>query len=116
MGRPVAEGSSPPAGFDRVRRPEPGRVRDRDRAGKEALYSTAPSARPTAPVEMRCERCGAQMGLATGDALRLLRPPWLFNPLSRRLWSRCPACSRRAWLVVTPGPSLRALLSRPPTD
>ena len=109
----MTDGAATSSRFDRVRRPDPGEVRERDRTGTEALYSTAPSSRRSSPVEVRCERCDAQVGLSPVEALRLLRPPWVFNPISRRLWARCPACSRRSWLVVTAGPTLRMLLQRP---
>jgi hypothetical protein len=102
--------------FDRVPRPEAHVTRERDRHGKEALYSTAPGSRRTSPIEVHCQRCDARVGLSMGEALRLLRPPWFANPLARCLWTRCPACSRRSWLGVTAGPSLRLLLQRPPSD
>ncbi len=116
---PSSQGNPPPAGrtsprLDRVGRPRAS-AHERVRDGKEALYSTAPSARPTAPVEVRCERCDARLELGVLDGMRLLRPPWVLNPWSRRLWTRCPACSQRAWLQVTPGPTLRMLWERPPS-
>ncbi len=113
--------SGPPAGprtgaaarFDRVRRPDPATPRDRDASGKEALYSTSPAARAPSPVEVRCPRCGVHLGVSVRRSIGLLRPPWLLNPVTRRLWARCPACDRRAWLEVRAGPSLRAMLERP---
>jgi hypothetical protein len=102
--------------FDRVPRPDSHRAQERDRQGKEALYSTAPGSRRSSPIEVHCQRCDAQVGLSAGEALRLLRPPWFANPLSRCVWTRCPACSRRSWLGVAAGPSLRLLLQRPPSD
>lgn len=99
--------------FDRVSRPDPAAARDRDGRGKEALYSTSPTSRPARPIEVRCRRCDVRLGLPVREAVRLLRPPWLINPTTQRLWTRCPACSRRSWLEVRPGPPLRALLERP---
>ena len=100
--------------FDRVERPRPG-ARSRDAAGKEALYSTAPTAAPTRPIEVTCRRCGVTSGLTLTGAVRLLRPPMLANPLSGTLWTRCPACDRRSWLDASTGQALRALLDRRPS-
>lgn len=110
----MAEGSSGRnARFDRVSRPTPG-VRSRDAAGKEALYSTAPTAAPTRPLEVSCRRCGVTSGLTFAAALKLVRPPMLFNPLTGTMWARCPACARRSWLDASTGQALRALLDRRP--
>ena len=97
--------------LDRVVRPVPG-ARDRDADGKEALYSTAPTAAPTKPLEVRCRRCGVTSGLTLGEAVRLLRPPALANPLTGTLWATCPACGRRSWLDGSTGQALRALLGQ----
>lgn len=99
--------------FDRVARPTPG-AHARDASGKEALYSTAPTAAPSKPLQVACRRCGVTIGLTFGEALRLLRPPMLANPLTGTLWTRCPACDRRSWLDGSPGQALRALLDRRP--
>ena len=101
------------ARLDRVARPVPGAPR-RDAEGKEALYSTAPTAAPTKPLEVTCRRCGVTSGLTFGEAVRLFRPPMLANPLTGALWTRCPACDRRSWLDGSPGQALRALLDRRP--
>lgn len=100
--------------LDRVSRPVPGAQR-RDADGKEALYSTAPTAAPTKPIEVTCQRCGVTSGLGVAAALRLLRPPMIANPLTGRMWARCPACDRRAWLHASTGQALRALLDRRPS-
>ena len=99
--------------FDRVQRPTPG-ARQRDASGKEALYSTAPTAAPTQPLEVTCRRCGVTSGLTFAEGLRLLRPPMLANPLTGTMWARCPACDRRSWLDGSTGQALRALLDRRP--
>ena len=99
--------------FDRVSRPTPGAQR-RDADGKEALYSTAPTAAPTKPLQVTCRRCGVTSGLTMREALRLFRPPMLANPLTGTLWARCPSCGRRSWLDGSPGQALRALLDRRP--
>lgn len=101
------------ARLDRVERPRPG-ARQRDAAGKEALYSTAPTAAPTRPIEVTCRRCGVTSGLTLRGGLELLRPPMLANPLSGTMWTRCPACDRRSWLDASTGQALRALLDRRP--
>lgn len=98
--------------FDRVRKPDPGSSRHRAREGKEALYSTAPTAAPSSQVLVVCERCDVESGVSVVDAVRMLMPPFLWNPLSGRLWARCPACDRRSWLRVRKGQALRALLDR----
>lgn len=99
--------------LDRVTRPDAGRTRDRDEQGKEALYSTSPKAAPSEPVLVVCERCDIERGIGFGEALRLLKPPFFYNPASRRLWARCPTCERRSWLHVRSGQALRAFLDRP---
>lgn len=105
----MADGESP---FDRVSPPDPARRRPRDLQGKEALYSTAPTASPSTHLLVVCERCDVESGLNLWEARKLLRPPFLPNPLRRRLWGRCPACERRAWLHIRPGQALMAFLSR----
>jgi hypothetical protein len=100
--------------FDRVAKPDPRRGRPRDGLGKEALYTTAPTARPSPQVELRCHRCDVRMGVSILDVVRLLRPPFLYDPVRRRLWTRCPACEERAWVELRAGQALRVLLDRRP--
>lgn len=104
-----------PTGFERLRRPDPHRPRARDGLGKEALYSTAPTAQPTAQLVIHCRRCDARAGLRGREAVRLLTPPWFGDPVRRRLWTRCPSCLQRAWIEVRPGPALLVLLTRDPS-
>lgn len=104
------------ARFDRIRPTSATRSPRRDGQGKEALYSTAPSASPTAQVQLRCSRCGQQGELRLVEVTRLLRPPVVYNPRGGRLWARCPMCGRRAWLEVRAGQALRVLLQRTPRD
>lgn len=92
--------------FDRVLPPNPMRVRHRDVLGKRALYSVDPEANPTPLLRVRCERCEVERGLTAGRVLRLLLPPWLFNPCRRMLWARCPTCQRRTWLRLSLGPGI----------
>ncbi|MFO7778677.1 MAG: hypothetical protein R6V28_10010 [Nitriliruptoraceae bacterium] len=100
---------APSAAFDRITPPER-RVRGgRDGLGKEALYSTAPSAAPTTQVELHCRRCDVPFGLSVLGCCKLLRPPFLVDPLHRRVWTRCPACQRYAWIDVATGQALRVL-------
>ena len=100
---------APLAAFDRIAAPD-GRVRsERDGLGKEALYSTAPSAAPTTQVELHCRRCDVPFGLSVLACCKLLRPPFLVDPLRRRVWTRCPACQRYAWIDVATGQALRVL-------
>ncbi len=101
---PEAGGTS--ATFDRVVPPNPMRVRHRDVLGKRALYSVDPESNPTPLLIVRCERCEAERGLTAGNVLRLLRPPWVFNPCRLALWARCPTCQRRTWLRLRPGPGI----------
>jgi hypothetical protein len=100
--------------LDRITGPVAPR-RPRDVAGKEALYSTAPSAAPTSQVQVRCPRCDVETGISVAGFLRTLRLPVLWNPLKRTLWSRCPTCGKRSWLQVRKGQVLRALLDRSPS-
>lgn len=99
--------------FDRVKAPSPAELRRRDQAGKEALYSTAPSAPKEASVLVVCPRCDVESAMSLWEAKRLLRPPLVALPHKRELWARCPACARRGWLHVRLGPSLRGLLKLP---
>lgn len=102
------------ARFDRVSRPDPTRARPRPGDGKEALYSTAPTAAPTSQIEIRCRRCDVLTGRSLVGLLALLRPPFLWDPLRDRLWTRCPVCQRYSWLEVRTGQALRVLLHRTP--
>ena len=97
--------------FDRIKPPRPA-ARERDSQGKEALYSTAPTAAPTRPIHVTCRRCGVERGLTFREALTLVRPPVLINPATGVGWLRCPTCQKRSWVEVTTGQSLRALLSK----
>ncbi len=99
-------GTSP--AFDRIRPPGSAPT-GRDDLGKEALYSTAPSAAPTSQVELRCRRCDVPFGLSLVKMVRLLTPPFLVDPVRRRLYSRCPQCGHYAWLEVRTGQALRVL-------
>jgi hypothetical protein len=100
---------APSARFDRVGTTG---QRRRDGLGKEALYSTAPTSAPTAQVELRCRRCDVPFGLSVVGVAKLLKPPFLWDPVRGRLWTRCPACKRRSWLQVRTGQALRVLLDR----
>lgn len=102
------------AAFDRVAMPDPRRGRPRDGLGKEALYTTAPTASPSPQVELRCSRCDVRMGVSVLDVVRLLKPPFLYDPVRRRLRTRCPACGERAWVELRVGQALRVLLERRP--
>lgn len=97
--------------FDRVRRPTPGAA-GRDADGKEALYSTAPTAGTSKPIAVSCRRCGVEQHIGVTDAAKLLLPPSLWNPITSTMWSRCPSCGKRSWLDISPGQALRALLGR----
>lgn len=108
-GRPRTSSS-----FDRIAPPDPARTRRRDGTGKEALYSTAPTAAPAPQVELRCRSCGVPVGTSVLGLVRLVAVPFLVDPLRRRLWTRCPACDRRTWLELRMGPALRVLLERGP--
>lgn len=95
--------------LDRVHRPATSSPRPRDAVGKEALYSTAPSATPSSPIQVLCRRCDVEAGVSVGGFVRLLKPPVLWNPVTGRLWTRCPTCDRRTWLRLRQGQALRAL-------
>ena len=101
--------------FDRVRAPDAAGRSRRDVQGKEALYSTAPGAPPSAHVLVVCPRCDVETGLRYLQVVKLLKPPVVYNPVTRRLWAKCPTCEQRAWLSVRPGQALRALLGRDET-
>lgn len=104
----------PASKFDRVRPPSSSRARERDQRGKEALYSTAPGAQPSSQVLVVCDRCDVESGINVLELARVLVPPVAWNPLTRKLWARCPACAERSWLKVRQGQALRALLKREP--
>lgn len=98
--------------LDRVSRPDPTVAQPRDGQGKEALYSTAPTASPSAQVLLWCERCDVEKGVSVLGLARALTPPVLYNPVTRRIWARCPSCRRRSWLDVRSGQVLRVLWDR----
>lgn len=100
--------------LDRVSKPDPRSPRRRDGQGKEALYSTAPSAAPSSQVLVLCRRCDVESGVSVLGLVRTLKPPALINPATRHLWATCPACRRRSWLEVRAGQALRVLLDRSP--
>jgi predicted RNA-binding Zn-ribbon protein involved in translation (DUF1610 family) len=93
-------------GLDRVEAPDPSRPRQGDVKGRRALYSVDSTANPTPVVIVRCPACGVERGLTIQQAGTLLRPPFVMNPLSRRMWTRCPTCGERAWLRVERGPGV----------
>jgi hypothetical protein len=98
--------------LDRVSRPDGSRHRPHE--GKEALYSTAPTAAPSSQVLLVCRRCDVESGLSLVELASLAVPPFVWNPLTGFLWARCPACERRSRLYVRKGQALRALLDRTP--
>jgi hypothetical protein len=100
------------AKFDRVAPPRPRRPAERDGRGKEALYSTAPGAAPSAQVLVHCHRCDVESGIGLVEMAKVLRPPFVWNPVTGGLWARCPACGHRSRLDVRKGQALRALLDR----
>ncbi len=105
-------GQTPNPKFDRVARPQTPRARDRDDAGKEALYSTSPEAPTSGIVNVVCRRCASRSSLSARQAIKLLKPPMVFNPLkiSAPIWAKCPACSKRSWLHLEPGDAVKAYL------
>jgi DNA-directed RNA polymerase subunit RPC12/RpoP len=74
--------------------------------GKRALYSVDPEATPMYAAIVACPRCGVERGLVTREAVTLLRPPWIVNPLTRTLYTRCPTCEHRVWLRIRLGPGI----------
>jgi hypothetical protein len=107
-------GPAAPSAHDRFDRISVRRDRPRDGLGKEALYSTAPTAAPTTQVELRCTRCDVPFGLSVVAMAKLVLRPFVWDPIRGRLWTRCPSCERRAWLTVRAGQALRVLLDRRP--
>ena len=102
-------------GLDRVQAPDPARPRRRDPAGKDALYTVAPTAPPPSFVYVSCPTCGVDRGLGVVELARLLRPPVLVNPVKvGRVWSRCPSCGARGWLQVRRGQASLGPWRRPP--
>ena len=97
--------------LDRVGRPG---GRPRSAEGKEALFSTAPTAPETSQLEVFCKRCGSVSGVDLIELPRMLVPPFLWNPASGFLWGRCPSCRHRARLQVSTGQALRALYEMMP--
>lgn len=97
---------SEPTGLDRVTRPDPTRPSGGDLRGKRALYSVDPDAHPTPAVIVRCPRCEVERPLAAREACRLLRPPFVADPLRGRVWTQCPTCERRVWLYARLGPGI----------
>lgn len=106
----MPEGTSPR--LDRVSKPDPRHPRSGGRHGKESLYSTAPGSAPSRPIVLACNRCEVERGMKLRESLAVLRPPFLLNPVTRKVWARCPTCHRRAWLQLRLGQSLRILLDR----
>lgn len=92
--------------LDRVGEP---RRKARTADGKEALFSTAPTAPQPPQVEVRCRRCGSQSSVDVAALPALLTPPSVWNPISGFLWGRCPSCRHRARLDVRTGQALRAI-------
>ena len=92
--------------LDRVGAPRGG---PRNAEGKEALFSTAPTAPETSQLEVFCRRYGTTSGVDLIEVPRMLVPPFLWNPASGLFWGRCPACRHRARLQVRTGQALRAL-------
>ena len=95
-----------PVSFDRVRPPDPMRLRRRDTRGKRALFSVDTESTPTHAIVVSCRKCGIERGVLREELLPLLAPPWIANPIARTLWARCPTCRRRTWLKVKLGPGI----------
>jgi ribosomal protein S27E len=104
----MADDRQPPTSQRLDRVGGPGRRR-RPSDGKEALFSTAPTAPQPPQVEVRCRRCGSMSGVGLQALPGLLTPPSLWNPISGFLWGRCPSCRHRARLDVRTGQALRAV-------
>lgn len=66
--------------------------------GRTLLYSSAPEAAGTVPVD--CGTCGARSRIGLVEVgLRMV--PSLFVPLRRYPhWMRCPSCERRTWCRI----------------
>ncbi len=94
------------SGLDRVDRPDPRTPPRADLQGKRALFSVDPDATPTPALIVRCRRCEVERSLGAREALSLFRPPWVANPITGTMWTRCPTCRRRAWLEVRLGPGI----------
>lgn len=113
MAEPADVGPRPSSRFDRVRPPDSAAARVRDHRGKEALFSTAPEAPPSTMGLVICERCDIEAGVDLKDVPAMLwPPPVVVNPITRKVWARCPACEQKSWLRVRQGQALRALLAR----
>lgn len=104
FGRPLERSGT--RGLDRVEAPDPMRPQPGDVHGKRALYSVDSDANPTPVVIVRCPACEVERGLELTEAVSLLRPPFLVNPLFRTIWTRCPTCEQRGWLRYQRGPGV----------
>lgn len=111
MGERASAGRCSPR-LDRIGRPDASQHGRHE--GKEALYSTAPAAAPSAHLLVTCPRCGRETGLRGREMVALLDLPFVVNPVRRRLWTRCPNCEQRACLKVEAGPSVRAMVTGRP--
>lgn len=94
---------------DRLDRVGAARAGPRNAEGKEALFSTSPTAPESSQLEVFCRRCGTPSGVDLIDVPRLLVPPFLWNPATGLFWGRCPACRHRARLQIRTGQALRAV-------
>ena len=104
--RERVEGLDDRRGFDRVNAPDPTRLRRGELQGKRALFSVDVEANPTAAVLVSCGRCAVELGMTTREAAGLFKPPFVANPVSRKLWTRCPSCDRWSWLRLRLGPGI----------
>jgi hypothetical protein len=92
------------------------RSKDDDPLGRQVFFSQAPkaTARPgTTPgtqisgghgrIRAECSSCGATTRMTLSDVARAHFPVWAWIPVLRNShWIRCPACSNRAWIRLTP--------------
>lgn len=77
-----------------------------DPFGRQVFFSSTPRALPASGngrIRAECSSCGATRRMTVVDVARAHFPVWAWIPVMRNShWMRCPACSERTWIRLSP--------------
>lgn len=117
--RRTAKRVSPPASPAQPQSPTQVRTgqREDDPLGRQVFFSQAPRATSRQPrrpsdreaagghghIRAECSSCATTTRMTLLEAARAHFPIWAWVPvLHNSHWMRCPACSKRTWVRLTP--------------
>lgn len=76
-------------------------ARDDDVQGKRALFSGAEQPPAFGSVALECGNCSRRSVVSYVRLAKMMTTGFYIPVLTQKIYAKCPACKKHAWLVVT---------------